>query len=151
MVSIKYTKRVVFSCFIVAVSACSSTPSSTKSGAAKQPVDIYAQLKNDKAEFATGEVKEVEGSPQYVEENLVEARTEYLHRKFDNVKKICTRILRVAPSATEAYYWLARVAIDEGDYQQGYDMASKGLLVAKEPNMKRELQDMKKMTEMGAK
>ncbi len=149
MVSIKYNKRLALLAFITLFTACSST-SGPESSASKKPVDIYDALKNNNVQYATEETKEVKGSPEYVRTNMAEARASYFRREIDKAKKICKRILSVAPSATEAYYWLARIAVDEGDFQKAYDLASKGLLTAKEPNMKTELENIKKMTQMGA-
>jgi tetratricopeptide (TPR) repeat protein len=149
MVSIKYQKRLISLAGIAILAACSST-SGPESAVQKEPVDIYEQLKSDNVQYATAEVNEVKGSPEYVLKNLAEVRAAYFGKKLDSAKKICKRILSVAPSTAEAYYWLARIAVDEVDYQQAYDMASKGLTYAREPSMKRELESLKKMTQMGA-
>lgn len=149
MVSIKSIKRISALTLLAAIAACSST-SGPEAAKKEEPVDIYEQLKNDKVQYATEETKEVKGSPEYVLKNLGEVRAAYFRKEYDSAKKICRRILSVAPSAAEAYYWLARIFVDEGDFQQAYTMASKGLSAAKEPNMKRELENIKKMTQMGA-
>lgn len=146
----KKTKMQVSIILLSAITAACGTTSAPDSAKNEKPADIYDQLKNNNVQFAT-EAKEAEsGSPEYIMQNLAEARQAYFRKEYNDVQKNCKRVLSVSPSSAEAYYWLARVAVDQGDYQQAYDMSSKGVISAKEPGMKRELENIKKMTQMGA-
>ena len=148
MVRIKYLQCIAVFFLASQLTGCSSGPEPREEK--KEPVDIYAQLKNDQVQFATEETTIEKGSPEYVLNNMKEARAAYFQKKFDHAKKLCKRVLSLVPSTAEAYYWLARMAVDEGDFQQAYTMSSKGIGYAKEPNMKTELQRIQTMTQMGA-
>jgi len=133
---------------ILSLSACSSGPSQQEKKEAE--VDIYDQLKNDNVQYATEEGPATVGSPEFVLKNLADVRAAYFRKQYDSAQKLCKRIISVSPDAVEAYYWLARIAVDENDYNQAYNMASKALTLAKEPNMKAELKRIQVMTQMGA-
>lgn len=147
MVSIKQVRWVAVSSVVMMLSACSSGPSSNSNEPAE---DIYAQLKTNTVQYANQEVNDEAGSPAYVLKNITNIRAAYFQRKFDTVKNLCGRVIHAAPDTTEAYYWLARVAIDENDYDQAYNMSTKALTLAKEPSMKAELKRMQVRTQMGA-
>ena len=134
---------------ITVLAACSSSPGPQES-ASQEPVDIYEQLKSGNVQYANEAQPEEKGSPEYVLKNLKEARAAYFRKDFDQAQKLCKRILSLVPTTTEAYYWLARIAMDQGDFQQAYDMSSKGLMYAREASMKGELERINKISQMGA-
>lgn len=149
MVSVKYVKSLLSLSLLSIVTGCVSSTSGPESSQ-QAPVDIYDQLKNDNVQYSGGIQEVDEKSPEYVMSNMREARAAYFNKRFDDVRKFCNRTLKSMPSTAEAYYWLARVAVDEGDFSQAYAMASKGETLSKEANMKAELGRIKTMTQMGA-
>lgn len=148
MVSLKNSKYLSVVMFFLLLGGCGSHPDRREE--VKAPVDIYDQLKNDNVQYIGEEKGVVRGSPEYVLKTLTDVRAHYFEKKYDIARKLCKRIISLVPSTAEAYYWLARMAIDEGDFQQAYNMSSKGLTYATAPNMKAELQRMQLMTQMGA-
>lgn len=145
MVPVKYARHLIPVALFSLLSGCVSNTGREE----EKPVDIYDQLKNNNVQYVTEE-QVPESGPEYVRLNMVEARAAYFRKDFVNVTKYCNRTLTVAPATAEAYYWLARIAVDQNDFQQAYTMASKGLTVVKDPNMKAELQRIQTMTQMGS-
>lgn len=142
----KIQNIVVLALVSVVVGCVSSSPDRYE----EETVDIYEQLKTGNVEYATEETADVKGSPEYVLKNIQEVRASYFRKETDKAKKLCKRIISVAPSTAEAYYWLARIAVDEGDFQQAYDLSSRALTLAKDANMKTELERIQTMSQMSA-
>lgn len=157
MVSVKQIKLLIPITLFAMLAGCVSSGSKSGGGssggasAKTEPVDIYAQLKNDSVQYNNDSQVHEDSSPKVIAENMKEARAAFFRRNFEEAKKYCNRTLKAVPASAEAYYWLARVAVEENDFNTAYTMATKGQLLAKETAMKEELGRIKTMTQMGAK
>ena len=149
MVSIKHARFFPVLLVLSMFGGCSSGPD-PREQPKEQQADIYDQLRNDNVQYATEERGVVKGSPEYVINNLAEVRVAYFAKNYDKAKKLSKRILSLVPSTPEAYYWLARIYYDEGDFGNAYNMSTRGLTFAKEANMKAELERLQMVTQMGA-
>lgn len=127
--------------------ACGSSPSRDKP---KEEEDIYAALKNDEIQYHQEEKQITKHSPEYLINGINELRALYFRKKYDEANELSIRLIKLAPSLTEAYYWKARIAMDLSDYQQAYNMCEKGLSHVEDPNMQRELERIMRQAQMGA-
>ncbi len=158
MVSVKQVTTTVFIAFAVLITACAPQPPREE----KQEVDIYAALNNDEITYADGtteggdpyaaEDSDIsEASPMFVEEQLKAIRLAYFKRKYAEAAEMAENLVRLDSQLAEAYYWLSRVRLDQSDYYQAHEMASKGLSVI-DPNDKalvRELERIQGISQMG--
>lgn len=153
MVSVKHVKLLIPIALFASLTGCFASAGKKDAEVApgKEPVDIYAQLKSNSVQYSNTGAEVADNSPEKIKENIQNARAAYFQKNYVEAEKFCKRVLRAAPTNAEAYYWMARVGVDENDFQKAYDMASQGIPLAKEPGMKRELENIKKMTQMGAK
>ncbi len=118
--------------------------------------DIYAALRND------GDISQRQRrgddeanrngqmSEAAVNDRIEEVRNLYFDQAYDDAKALSERILRVAPSAAENYYWLARIKLAQGESQQAYDIATKGMELAQQSGLKREMKRIQRQAEVGA-
>ena len=130
------------------MTACSS---SSNYQSQQQDKDIYAALKHDQIELHE-ETKEItKNSPEFLENGINEMRALYFRKNYDEAIDLSIRLLKLSPSLTEVYYWRARIAMDQSDFQMAFNMASKGLTYVEDPNMEAELERIKGQAQMGAK
>lgn len=148
MVSITTTiKKLFFLTSISLLVACNSTTQEQQ-----QSTDIYAALRNDQIQYRSDdEGQEVsQTSPEFIDQKVREIRNLFHRRDYDSCVDAAERLLRIDGNIAEAYYWLARVRIEQGDFQQAYDIAGRGLSTAPAKNMKRELERIKGIAQLGA-
>lgn len=124
--------------------ACASAPPPGR----EQPVDIYAALKNDRVQYSDG--REAPESDAAIADRIAEVRNLYFDREYVEASAMAERLVRIAPYEAENYYWLARIKMALADYQQAYNMASKGMTVTNDPGLKRELKRVQRQAEIGA-
>jgi hypothetical protein len=124
--------------------ACASPPPPGR----EQPVDIYSALKNDRIQYSDG--REAPESDAAIADRIAEVRNLYFDREYVEASAMAERLVRIAPYEAENYYWLARIKMALADYQQAYNMASKGMTVTKDPGLKRELKRVQRQAEIGA-
>ena len=146
MVSVAQFKKIIILSLIFSVFACESTNRRD----VKEEVDIYAALKNDDIEYHQEERVITKHSPEYLVNGINELRALFFRREFESLTDLGIRLIKLSPSLTEAYYWMARVEMEKSEFQRAYDMAEKGLSVVEDPNMKRELERVKGQAQMGA-
>ncbi len=132
----------------VTLSGCLSSPSKKESNE-----DIYAALRNDDIQYRDERQSAMvnDNSPEFVREKVDEVRRLYFQREFAKASEMAESLIRLAPQNPEAYYWLARVRLEVGDYQQAYNMASKGVSLAqKNSSLKAELERLQRQAQLGA-
>lgn len=125
-------------------------------------VDIYAALNDDRIEYSDGTVEggedsyaedsEIsEASPTFIKNQLKEIRLAYFKRKYNEAGEMAENLIRLDSQLAEAYYWLARVNLDQSDYFQAHEMASKGLSVIDQSDtaLVRELERIQGISQMG--
>lgn len=132
------------------VSVLAACGASTDRRDVKPQKDIYGSLKSDQIEFHEETKVITKNSPEYLIQGINDLRALYYRKKYAEATDMGLRLIKLAPSLAEAYYWLARIAMDQADFQQAFNMASKGLSVVQDPNMKRELELVKTQAQMGA-
>lgn len=146
---IRLTSFICFFSLIALLSGCSSTSSSSSQSEGADE-DIYASLKDDKVQYRDGRGQNAQVSDQkLVSQQVTEIRTLYFRREYTAALEKAERLLRLEPNSGEAYYWLARIYMDQADYSQAYNMATKGLSVTGNPNLKRELERVQSQAQMG--
>jgi len=159
MVSIKQLITTSSITAAILLSACAPQPPRSH----EEPVDIYAALNNDRIEYADGTVEGEDGmiegsdenisdaSPMFIENQLNEIRRAFFKRKYAEAGELAENLVRLDPQLAEAYYWLSRVRLDESDYYQAYEMASKGLSVVEkhDTSLIRELERIQGISQMG--
>jgi tetratricopeptide (TPR) repeat protein len=123
---------------------------STDRRAVKEKPNIYASLQEDKIEHHEEEKVITKGSPEYLANGIRDLKALYLRKKYSEAEDIGLRLIKLAPSLAETYYWMGRIALDRSDYQQALEMVKKGLSVAEDRNMRAQLEDVKLRAEMGA-
>ena len=118
--------------------------------------DIYAALRND------GEVSQRQRqadndanrngqmSEAAVGDRIEEVRNLFFDQAYDDAEALSERLIRVAPYAAENYYWLARVKLAKGESQQAYDIATKGMELAQQSGLKREMKRIQRQAEIGS-
>ena len=131
------------------VSLLAACASSTRPDLDEQE-DIYSALKNDEIQYHEEEKVITKHSPEFLVNGVNELRALYFRKKFDEATDLSIRLLKLAPSLTEVYYWKARIAMDQSDFQQAFNMAEKGLSFVEDPHMERELERVKGQAQMGA-
>ncbi|MCK5880399.1 MAG: hypothetical protein KAG18_00910 [Sinobacterium sp.] len=124
-----------------------------------QEVDIYAAFNEDRIEYADGTVEgepeqdsEIsEASPTFVKDQLKAIRLAYFKRQYVDAGDMAENLIRLDSQLAEAYYWLARVRLDQSDYYQAHEMASKGLSVIdpSDEALVRELERIQGISQMG--
>lgn len=112
------------------------------------PVDIYAALKNDSVQYRDG--RQVPENDAAIADRVTEVRNLYFEREYVEASALSERLVRVAPYEAENYYWLARIKLALADYQQAYNMATKGMTVTDDQALKRELKRVQRQAEIGA-
>ena len=130
---------------ILFVTACARP---TRDDQADQEVDIYAALKNDSIEYRDG--REVPENDAAIADRIVEVRNLYFEHEYEEASALSERLVRIAPYEAEKYYWLARSKLALSDYQQAYNMATKGMTVTDNPALKREMKRVQRQAEIGA-
>jgi tetratricopeptide (TPR) repeat protein len=141
-------KIAAFTLVSLFLAACAPTPPKQD----EPEVDIYASLNEDEIQYASDEVEveQSEASPQFIEDQINEARTLFFRKKYAEASDLLERMIRIDSQHAEAYYWLARVRMEQSDFDQAHELASKGLSVVYDPRMKVELERIKGITQMGA-
>lgn len=130
------------------LAACSST--GTQTSKKDEPVDIYSALTDDEVQYRDEQQRPASDLDQaLVQEHITKIRNLYFRKSYKEAQAMAERLLRLDANLPEAYYWLARVHMEQADYQHAYDMASKGLSVADNPNLKRELERIQRQAQMG--
>lgn len=133
---------------VVLLAACA--PTAPKSNEPER--DIYAALTNNEIQYRDDSEGEAVNttSPAFVADQIKEVRTLYFRKQLDEAADLAERLVRVDSQQAEGYYWLARIRMDQGDFEQANEMATKGLTVVYDKNLKRELERVKGITQMGA-
>lgn len=125
--------------------ACSSAPKKEAS-----QVDIYSALTDDNVQYrGAAEKPSSDIDPQVIQEHITNIRNLYFRKHLGEAQVIAERLLRLDSNLPEAYYWLARIQLEQGDFQQSYNLASKGITVASDNNLKRELERIQRQAQMG--
>lgn len=128
------------------LAACSSTPSSSPSA----EKNIYDSVTKDDVSYAGEEKSEEEKHQEFINNLVEEVRTLFLRRNYEEAEIQAERLIRVGTNNPEGYYWLTRVKLAVGDYQQAYNAASQGLNYATKTGLKRELEHLQRQAQMGA-
>lgn len=145
MTRLSLQKLLLTATMMALLAACASPPPPGRDDA---PVDIYAALKDDRIAYRDG--REVPESDAAVADRIAEVRNLYFEREYVEASALAERLVRVAPYEPENYYWLARIKMALSDYQQAYNMATKGMTVTDDPALKRELKRVQRQAEIGA-
>ena len=128
------------------IAACSSTGTEKDS----ESVDIYSALVDDEVQYRDDKQRPASDLDQeLVQEHLTKIRNLYFRKNYKEAQELAERLLRLDANLPEAYYWLARIHMEQADYQGAYDMASKGLSVADNANLMRELERIQRQAQMG--
>lgn len=101
--------------------------------------DIYAALRGDRRG----------ASSMAVEEQINEIRTLFIRQQYDQAANAAEQLLRQNPYQAEAYYWLARIHLNQSDFQQADNLAERGLGVVDNPSLRRELERVQTQAKMG--
>jgi hypothetical protein len=158
MVSVKQlTTCAVISASII-FTACAPQPPREDT----EEVDIYAALNDDRIEYADGSIEGEENSgsqddglsetsPIFIANQLKEIRLAYFKRRYAEAGEMAENLIRLDSQLAEAYYWLSRVRLDESDFYQAHEMASKGLSVVDQDDksLMRELERIQGISQMG--
>lgn len=141
-------KHIFVIALTLVVTACVSSTSSQDNS---EPVDIYGALRNDNIQYRTEGDQEVsQTSPEFIDGKLREIRNAFFRKDYETAGDTAERLLRIDGNVAEAYYWLSRIRMEQADFQQAYDFASRGLSVSPERNMQRELERIQRAAQMGA-
>lgn len=144
---IRLTTFISLFSIIALLAGCTSTSGSQSQ---EEEVDIYASLKDDQVQYRDGRGQSADVSDQQlVKQQVTEIRTLYFRRDYTAAQEKAERLLRLEPNSGEGYYWLARIHMDQADYSQAYNMATKGLAVTDNPNLIRELERVQSQAQMG--
>lgn len=115
--------------------------------------DIYAALTNDEIQYRNdNDVQEQANasSPEFATDQIEQICNLYFRKKLTEAAEEAERLLRIDSQQPEAYYWLARIRMDQGDFASANELASKGLMVVYDQNLKNELERVQGITQMGA-
>lgn len=112
--------------------------------------DIYDALVNDEINYKSEDEDVSAVTPEYLDSQLRQIRSKFFRQQYDDAADLSERLLRIDGNISEAYYWLARIRIEQADYQQAYEMATKGLTISPSRNMKRELERVQRSAQVGA-
>lgn len=126
------------------LAACSSTPSS---GSAD--VNIYESLTDDVIDY-NNEPSSEQKNQQFVNDLITDIRNSFFRQNYEDAEAQAERLIRIGNDNPEGYYWLTRIKLALGDYQQAYNIASQGLNYADQVGMKRELEHLQRQAQMGA-
>ncbi|OED50975.1 hypothetical protein ACH42_00450 [Endozoicomonas sp. (ex Bugula neritina AB1)] len=132
----------------ITLSGCLSSPSQKTSDE-----DIYSALRNDDVEYRDERqsAQENDHSKEFIREQVAQVRRLFFQKDYAQASEQAESLVRLAPQSAEAYYWLARVRLEVGDYQQAYTMASKGVSIApKHSSLKTELERLQRQAQLGA-
>lgn len=145
----KIQNILILGCVLTLVACAPSKPKNNE-----PEVDIYAALNDDQIEYASDEAEVEEeadsASPQFVEEQITQARTLFFRKKYTEASDLLERMVRLDSQNANAYYWLARVRMEQGDFNQAHELSKKGLTVVSDKRLKAELERVKGITQMGA-
>ncbi|CAA0114343.1 Uncharacterised protein [BD1-7 clade bacterium] len=133
----------------VTLSGCLSSPSKKEDA----DEDIYAALRDDDIEYRDERQVALvnDTSPEFVREKIDEIRSLFFQKDYAKASEMAEGLVRQAPQNPEVYYWLSRVRLEVGDYQQAYEMASKGVsLSGKGSSLKAELERLQRQAQLGA-
>ncbi len=160
MVSVKQLITLSFLGSTILLTACAPQPPREEKNE-----DIYAALRDDRIEYSDGTVEggesdpyatessgEIsEASPMFVDNQLKEIRLAYFKRKYAPAAEMAENLIRLDSQLAEAYYWLSRVRLDQSDYYQAHEMATKGLSVVDQNDkaLVRELERIQGISQMG--
>lgn len=116
--------------------------------------DIYAALTDDQIQYRNedgqGQGGNDNASPEFVKDQVAQVRTLYFQRKYDEAVELAERVMRLDNQQAEVYYWLSRIRMDQGDFDQAHELANKGLTVVYDKNLERELRRIQGITQMGS-
>lgn len=127
--------------------ACSSTGEKAET---KKDTNIYDSLNNDEIQYRDDAQRPSSDLDQeLVQQHITQIRNQYFRKNLAEATVIAERLLRLDSNIPEAYYWLARIRMDQGDFQQAYNMATKGISVTDNANLKRELERVQRQAQMG--
>lgn len=127
------------------LAGCSSTPSSSPSPSG----NIYDSVTKDDVGFVAEEKSDDEKHQEFVKNLVDDVRNLYLRRNYEEAEIQAERLIRLGNNNPEGYYWLTRVKLAVGDYQQAYNAASQGLNYANRTGLKRELEHLQRQAQMG--
>ncbi len=132
-------------CFILFlfITACGTQAPKKETG------NIYDSITNDEILYHGQEKSAAELDQELIQQHLVQIRNLYFRKNYDEAQVLAERLVRLDANLPEAYYWIARVYIQQGDFQQAYNMATKGISVADNSNLKRELERVQRQAQMG--
>lgn len=95
--------------------------------------DIYASITNNQIEYRDDEKSSsmlMKNNTAFVDEQLKQVRGLFFQGKHEQAAQLAERIVRQAPYSADAYYWLARIRLQLGQYEQAQQIAQKGISVA---------------------
>lgn len=143
----KQSQHLLMIGLLALLTACASAPREEK-----PKVNIYDALENDNIQYRAEEENQPasQTSPEFLNEKIGEVRSLFFRYRYDEATDLAERLIRLDGSLAEAYYWLARIHMNQASYQQAYAMASKGLTVVQDPRMKTELERIQRQAQMGA-
>ena len=143
----KHSQQVFMAGLLALLTACASAPRDEKPRG-----NIYDALENDNIQYRAAEDEQPvsQTSPEFLNQKIGEVRTLFFRYRYDEATDLAERLIRLDGSLAEAYYWLARIHMNQADYQQAYAMSSKGISVVQDPRMKSELERIQRQAQMGA-
>lgn len=144
----KKTQLPLFICILLGLSyltACSSASSSKPAN-----VSIYESLTDDVIDY-NNEPSSEQKNQQFVNDLITDIRNSFFRQNYEDAEAQAERLIRIGNDNPEGYYWLTRIKLALGDYQQAYNVASQGLNYASQIGMKRELEHLQRQAQMGAK
>lgn len=145
--SIRFLRLICGLSLVLLLSACSSTGPQTGK---EEPVDIYASLHSDEVQYRDDTQRPSSDlDPAVIQQHITQIRNMYFRKNLSEASVIAERLLRLDANIAEAYYWLARINMDQSDYQQAYNLAIKGMSVTDNANLKRELERIQRQAQMG--
>ena len=154
----------VLASYILAACASPKQRYATSTTQEKEP-DIYAALTNNEIQYrdetaqpdgysnpnsSSNGSSGNNGNPEFIAQSLNEVRNNFFRKDYDTALATAERLIRLDPNSAESYYWLARIYMEKAEYQQAHAMAAKGLTVASNANLTRELDRIRRQAQMGA-
>lgn len=115
--------------------------------------DIYAALTNNEIQYRSQDnapEQDNASTSAFAVDQIEKIRNLYFRKKLAEAADEAERLLRIDSQQPEAYYWLARIRMDQGDFSSANELANKGLRVVYDENLKRELERVQGITQMGA-
>lgn len=148
--NIRFFRLICGLSIVLLLTACSSGGGSKSTEKAADQGDIYNALLNDEVQYRDeAERPSSDLDKELVQQHINQIRSLYFRKNLSEAQVIAERLLRLDANIPEAYYWLARINMDQADYQNAYNMATKGISVTDNPNLKRELERVQRQAQMG--